>query len=162
MRRIFAILLVSIMLLGLCACANNTGNTSAAHGPSQEDLCSATELIKQAYNDIIYISNELVDWWPNINRHYGTDSSETDPYFLSFRNRFVTANKSLNDAKALLGINGTGEHYEAVKHYYTSVQSFLDFVSIFPEGYSKLNFTDKISDYKQNCTQMYNNAVFYK
>lgn len=162
MRRFFAVLLVSTMLFGLCACANTTSNNSAAHGPSQEDLCSATDLIKQAYDDIIYISNELVGYWPYINRHYSTDSSESDSYFLDFRNRFVTAKKSLTDARELLGANGTGEHYEAVKHYYTQVQSFFDFVSVFPEGYSKDNFTDKVSDYKQNCTQMYNNAIFFE
>ena len=162
MRRLFSILLVSIMLFGLCACTSSPSNTHAAQGSSPEDLKTATNLIKQAYDDILYISNELVDWWPHINRHYSTDSSETDSYFLNFRNRFVTAKKALAEARALLGANGTGEHYEAVKNYYTQVQSYLDFVSVFPEGYSERTFSDKLSDYKQSCTQAYNNAIFYK
>ena len=160
MKRLFSILLVFVMLFGLCACG--ASNTTVSQGPSPESLKSATDLIKQAYEDILYISNELVSWWPHINRHYSTDSSETDSYFLNFRNRFITASKKLTDARALLGANGTGEHYEAVKNYYTQVQAYLDFVSVFPEGYSERTFTDQLSNYKQSCTQAYNNAIFYK
>lgn len=162
MRRTFLTILAFVMVFGLCACGSNS---SATVGPNDQELGRAVDLIKEAYDAMVSNSTELLDWWPYIDLHYSMDASApayNDTNFVNYRNNTAEANNNLATAKSLLGTKGTGEYYTAVKKFYTQVQSFYDFLFVFPEGYSKLTFSNEVSSHKQNCIQAYNDAAFYK
>ena len=74
----------------------------------------------------------------------------------------VSAKKAMDEAKALMGTNGTSDYYVAVKEYYKNISAFWNLISEFPEGYSKFTYSNTASNYKENCQSAYAELAFYK
>ena len=181
MKKAITILLALVMVLSLVACGkgnNDSSNSSEEQkadtsvGPTNDDLAKASKLIKEAQDNIVSIAADQLDGWTtyaDIMEAYFVDEKyqNNDIGTLKTRSERIhrsrgEANTALSQAKELLGTNGTGDYYDAVKEYYKAVSVFYNLVSEFPEGYSKLTFSNAVKDSKAKCDDTYSELSFYE
>ena len=186
MKKWIALILAFVMVLGMVGCGGSAKEpeptatpaprptATPKTGPSDAELKKALEYIKQAEDYIIRTAsiqcqrNDFSSW---ILDQYFVDSAfekaksegkinSTDDRQEAYNCR-KNARENLEKAKNILGTNGTGDFYNAVKEYYKQVNAFYKLVSTFPEGYSSFTYRNKVSDYKENCANAYEDASFY-
>ena len=175
MKRIISLLLVIVMCLSLIACGGGTEKApeaTAAPEATNEELTQAVDLLKKAEDSIITAASHQLDGWTkyaSIMEYYFVDSKYQEANESSIAKRAkkihelrVSAKEAMDEAKALMGTNGTSDYYAAVKEYYKTVSVFWNLISEFPEGYSKLTYSTTASDYKANCQSAYAELEFYK
>ncbi len=176
---LFFALLFVVVLVTACGNGKSSSNTQQTPapmtatpkpGPSDADLKKAVDLLKTAQDDIVAAAATQQNNW-NVNASwvmkvyfvdeaYEEESFHTDTQ-TSVYNKRKSARRNVESAKELLGTNGSGDFYNAVKEYYKCVNKFLTLISEFPEGYSKITFTQAIKDYTSDCKDAYEESQFY-
>ena len=67
----------------------------------------------------------------------------------------------MDTAKELIANAGEGDLQKAVKDYYLEVNSYYNLVTTFPQGYSKLTYSQALADCKADCQSAYSEVEFY-
>ena len=181
MKQTIAFLLLLTMLLSLCACGNKPDvqinsdiTTSETTVPTltENELKEATQYIKKSEEAILQAASYQVSNWTTIAEvmyYYFDDNEYTTDKWYYHRNTIrtitqlrVQAREDMAKAKEILLKKGSGDYYTSVKEYYTTVNTFLNLISEFPTGYSKVTFSQAISQHQSNCSAAYSNVEFYQ
>ncbi len=166
MKKIFCLFLLLVMVISICACSSDDSTS----GVTDEELGEVVTHIAAAEEAIVTISTlQITNWstYENIMSYYFTNSANYNraPYVETAKKiheKKTLAISEMEKAKELMGTSSTGEYFDAVKEYYKTVETFLKLVSEFPEGYSKLTFSQAIADYKEKCQTAYSEVEFYQ
>ena len=142
MKKMLLLLIALMMCISLCCC-----------GISDEDLAEAVEQLEIAERNLNNAASELANNWST----YG-DTFEKNIENSRVRN-FTT---NLDKAKELLGSNGSGDYYNAVKKYYAAVKAYHSFLCEDPIGYTGLTYTMAISEHKSKCAEARSDLSFYE
>ena len=180
MKKIIALIFAIAIILSLCACGATNSPSSTPEpaaptektGPTDEDLAKAADLIGHAQVDIDNAASNQLDGWTtysSIMEYYFIDSKWQDAsgeFQIYNRAKSIhfyrdSAERELAQAKELLGTNGTGDYYTAVKEYYKAVSVYYNLISEFPEGYSKITFSAAVKDNKAKCDEAFSEVSFY-
>ena len=177
MKKTISLILALSIYLVLCACGSGSEGSNTSQMPEKteatsEELAQAAELIKSAEDSIVTAAAHQLDGWTkyaSIMTYYFVDSEwegasgESSIYnrAKTIHNLRTDAQAKLDEAKALIGTNGTTDYYNAVKAYYKTVNVFWNLISEFPEGYSKLTYSSTVSDHKASCADAYAELDFY-
>ena len=169
--------IIRTLIIGvLCAtimtgCGAGASSNSASSSQSKEDIKEAVDKITSAKESIQSCASYQLDGWTtysDILNYYFDDSAYKDADEIQIKERAknahdarVSATSDMEEAKALLGTNGEGDYYEAAKDYYVAVDKFLSLVSTFPEGYSKLTFSQAVKDAISDCETAYGELSLY-
>ncbi len=185
-KKVLCCLLAAVMAGCCVACGNSSTVTETVTEESTEVSEATEEMVADNTEDLteaatlIYESQILVQAMAATQlQHWSTSSSSMVDYFVDeeydsskavmgiyevakeIHEYRTKANDRMADAKDLIGTNGSGDLYDAVKEYYLLVNNYLSLVSTYPEGYSKLTFSNTVSDYNTECSEAYNNLSFY-
>ena len=172
MKKITCLLLTFVLLLSVCSCNNSTKQNettvpeATVTEATEQELKEAAVFIKAAETLAANIASIQINGWSTnsqIMQYYFSDLDYTNASLSSVHKEHIRkiqtfrsdARKAMQEAKKMMGESGTSEQYQAVKKYYQEVNILLNFVSEFPSGYSKITFSQSVSQYKSNCTTAY-------
>lgn len=167
MKKILSLLFSGVITFSLCACGQ--GNSSGS--PTDEDLNNAAGNLYLAEVAIDSAASLLLENWTttgSVMNCYFDESAYEELNSGSLKDRAQSvhdfrsyAKDVMDDAKTLLGTEGTGDFYDAAKNYYLAVNDYYSLISAYPSGYSKLTYSSAISEKKGECQSAFNELTFY-
>lgn len=184
MKRTICCLLASVMVFSLIACSgkkpqqNHSNRTNNNTSTVKEDSAS---LSKDKLKSIASDLNDAEEYTDSIAAIL-LQKWSTDSYFAYFFDKvkfnsstiysrkedYVNvhtyrekAEQILEQVKALLEPNGTGDSYNAAKKYYLALTNYLELVSEYPSGYSLVTYSSAVSDRQNECRTCRLDMDFY-
>ena len=185
MKKILAMILALVMCLSLCACGseesnNNIETTQETISEEQikERLDSIAKDLRDANEYFNRISSILLENWSSY--HYFTyfydqakyekdRDEQTDLVQDACDEKFKyqkMAQEKLEAALAALReispTENTDDYYKALKAYYTELKTYESLVTNWPQGHSKLTYSQAITDAKSATERACDELEFYK
>ena len=167
MKKVLSLLLSGIIAFSLCACGQGNGGGS----PTDEDLKNAAGNLYLAEVAIDSAASLLLENWTTTgsvmncyfdeSAYEGLNSGLLKDRAQSVHDFRSYAKDVMDDAKTLLGTEGTGDFYDAAKNYYLAVNDYYSLISTYPSGYSKMTYSNAISEKKGECQSAFNELTFY-
>ena len=169
MKKIVCIFLMCIMLF--CSISCNAGDKTGESPESQKTIDytviieSIDAAISSMHNcavvqqDWLGVTNNLPYLYSDTNYEGGNNNNAKEAGKQCYLYR-QDARKELEKAKEMLK-GGSGQLHDAVQEYYLAASTYLDFISNFPEGYSKVTWNKKWTELEQACSSAANKIELY-
>ena len=166
MKKQLLLLLTAALAITLSACGGAGSSTA-----SDEDLKTVVGDLILAETATDTLASLLIENWTTYSNlllyYYDQEAYEASNMYEEGSDYGTAhelrgyADEVMNEAKGLLGTEGSSDFYEAAKTYYLAVNDYLALLSEFPDGYSKLTYSNAISDCRSACQSAYSEVTFY-
>lgn len=178
MKKVISLVLTLIMCISLCSCSsgNDVSQTATSDEEINVALAEIVVNLDNAYTSYKSAASLIVDHWYNATWYqsfFNKEYFEENPIIADSINKDCikmweyqeSANELFDNAllaiKELTPTEGTQGYYDAVKEYYTCINTFKTLIQTWPSNYSQLTYSQAISAAISECDVAASELVFY-
>lgn len=192
MKRGLSLVIALVLCFTICACGNRTNSNGIENTQPQQQtqatvneshvkdqLDSIAKNLRNAHGYYDKASSILLENWSAAANYLGyfydeIEYQKSKEYLSSYltskcdeKYKYQKAgleilNETLSILKEISPTENTKAYYDALKAYYTALKEYKNLITVWPEGYSKLTYSQAITDAKSIAERAYIELDFYK
>ena len=151
MKKFLILALTIIMSCSMIACGSSK-EPAIDYKTITDDISTAVlamDNCARVQQQWLGVSNNLPYLYSDTNYTGGNNDEAKEAGTNCYEFRKVATEK-MEAAKASLK-GGSGDYHNAVQEYYLAANTYLNFISNFPEGYTKVTWAQKWTELQQSC-----------